>query len=129
MTTPARIQRRRTAGWRKPAGAVYVGRGSGWGNPFRVGENGLWMPDTEHPLPTQREPGEYDYGIRVERCADRATAVVWFRAYMASYDLLLANALRDLKGRDLMCWCPLDEPCHADVLLDLANQPAASPAV
>jgi hypothetical protein len=29
-----------------------------------------------------------------------------------------------LHGRDLMCWCPLDQPCHADVLLELANQPA-----
>ena len=26
-----------------------------------------------------------------------------------------------LRGRDLMCWCPLDQPCHADVLLELAN--------
>ena len=26
-----------------------------------------------------------------------------------------------LRGRDLACWCPLDEPCHADVLLAVAN--------
>ncbi|MGV6803246.1 MAG: DUF4326 domain-containing protein [Ruegeria sp.] len=25
-------------------------------------------------------------------------------------------------GKDLACWCPLDGPCHADVLLDLANE-------
>jgi len=29
---------------------------------------------------------------------------------------------RELAGRDLCCWCPLDEPCHADVLLDVANR-------
>ncbi|MGE2733815.1 DUF4326 domain-containing protein [Mycolicibacterium vaccae] len=29
----------------------------------------------------------------------------------------------ELAGRDLACWCPLDDPCHADVLLDLANGP------
>lgn len=23
---------------------------------------------------------------------------------------------------DLMCFCPLDQPCHADVLLELANR-------
>jgi hypothetical protein len=28
---------------------------------------------------------------------------------------------RDLAGYDLACWCPLDQPCHADVLLELAN--------
>lgn len=27
-----------------------------------------------------------------------------------------------LRGHDLACWCPLDQPCHADVLLDYANR-------
>ena len=31
----------------------------------------------------------------------------------------------ELAGRDLACWCPLDQPCHADVLLELANGGAA----
>lgn len=26
-----------------------------------------------------------------------------------------------LRGKDLACWCRLDQPCHADVLLELAN--------
>jgi hypothetical protein len=29
---------------------------------------------------------------------------------------------RELHGRDLACYCPLDEPCHADVLLAIANE-------
>lgn len=33
----------------------------------------------------------------------------------------IEEATRDLRGRDLMCWCPLDQPCHADVLLEIAN--------
>lgn len=81
---PQRIQRRRTAGWRMPAGAIYVGRPSIWGNPWvvhvhtaRCGPDHLWCP----------------LEIRAE-----------------------------LRGRDLVCWCPLDQPCHADVLLELANQ-------
>lgn len=28
---------------------------------------------------------------------------------------------RDLKGKNLACWCPLNQPCHADVLLKIAN--------
>jgi hypothetical protein len=28
--------------------------------------------------------------------------------------------LSELRGKDLACWCPLDQPCHADVLLELA---------
>jgi hypothetical protein len=27
----------------------------------------------------------------------------------------------ELKGKNLACWCPLDKPCHADVLLELAK--------
>ena len=38
---PIRIQRRRTKGWRMPAGAVYVGRPSYFGNPFSVEMCGL----------------------------------------------------------------------------------------
>jgi len=28
----------------------------------------------------------------------------------------------ELRGKNLACWCALDQPCHADVLLELANQ-------
>jgi len=28
-------------------------------------------------------------------------------------------AIRNLRGKNLACWCRLDQPCHADVLLDL----------
>jgi hypothetical protein len=36
--------------------------------------------------------------------------------------------LHMLRGRDLCCGCPLDQPCHADVLLELANAPQPRPA-
>jgi Domain of unknown function (DUF4326) len=42
---PNRIQRKRTAGWKMPDGAIYVGRGSRWGNPYRVGS--CLIPDAE----------------------------------------------------------------------------------
>jgi len=29
--------------------------------------------------------------------------------------------LEELRGKNLACWCPLDKPCHADILLELAN--------
>jgi hypothetical protein len=37
-------------------------------------------------------------------------------------DVELAAIKRELRGRDLACWCPLDEPCHADTLLEIANE-------
>jgi hypothetical protein len=33
----------------------------------------------------------------------------------------LLSRLSELRGKDLACYCPLDKPCHADVLLELAN--------
>lgn len=88
---PVRVQRRRSRGWRMPAGAVYVGRPGQWGNPFPVAEHG----------PT--------------------AAVVLYRAWLLEHPALLAAARAELAGRSLACWCPAGAPCHADVLLDLAN--------
>lgn len=92
---PKRIQRSRAKGYRLPAGAIYVGRGSRWGNPYRIGT--CLIPDAE-------------------------AAVMAFRANLPmNLDL---SALRD---HDLACWCPLVDkdgnpvPCHADILLQLAN--------
>ena len=106
--TPKRIQRRRTKGYRLPPDAIYVGRPSRWGNRWRVDE------------PLGRE-----------LAWDAATVVDLFRAEIES-DLTDPdpqirdrrwNVLRaKLRGRDLACWCPLDQPCHADVLLELANR-------
>lgn len=41
---PERIQRQRKKGWRMPAGAVYCGRGSKWGNPHTFANSGTVHP-------------------------------------------------------------------------------------
>jgi Domain of unknown function (DUF4326) len=46
--------------------------------------------------------------------------VLRYRLHIEGFDV--ARLERDLSGKDLACWCPLDQPCHADVLLELANQ-------
>lgn len=92
---PKRIQRKRTKGWRMPEGAVYVGRPTKWGNPFTVAE-----------------------------CGSASEAVECFRS-LAQLQAIATHAAMaaELRGKDLACWCPLDQPCHADVLLQLANAP------
>lgn len=53
-----------------------------------------------------------------------AKAVELYRWKMET-DGFWSNAkrrLHDLRGKNLACWCPLDQPCHADVLLDIANK-------
>lgn len=111
MSAPQRIQRERTKGWRMPEGAVYVGRPSGWGNPFTVG--GVFRFETLN-------------GTFVGVVKHKAHAYEMFREYVLYSDSENGRARRDmirsdLAGRDLACWCPLDHACHADVLLVLAN--------
>lgn len=105
LTKPVRVQRKRTKGWKMPENTIYVGRGSQWGNPYKVGPN---------------------------LCAH--DAVVHFRKRWS--DTIASSQLHPrhpfmpfgkpvflgpLRGKNLACWCPLDQPCHADVLLELAN--------
>lgn len=104
---PTRIQRRRTKGWRMPPNTVYVGRPSRWGNPWRVDDDlgrGLkWDPETVVALYRH----DMNYFAEGER-----------RGYgFAGF----SHRLAELRGKSLACWCPLDQPCHADVLLELAN--------
>jgi hypothetical protein len=94
---PRRLRLSRKKGWRLPAGAVNVARPSRWGNPFRVGAPGV--PDVPTAVASYRRA--------LEAGDPRIPAREEIRAA--------------LRGKDLACWCALDGPCHADVLLDVAN--------
>jgi hypothetical protein len=123
---PQRIQRKRVQGWKKPDGAIYVGRGSRWGNPIRItperDERGR-IQYRVHGSPTDANGGPVYNTIETAR---------HFAARFFEWDLLngrfgaayptVNDIRRELAGRDLLCWCPPGQPCHADVLLELANQ-------
>lgn len=81
-----------------PDDAVYVGRPTKYGNPY----------------------SHQDGTVARFKVATRADAISLYRVYLKSSPELLADARQELRGKDLACWCaPL--PCHADVLLELAN--------
>ena len=120
MSKPKRIQLSRRKGWRKPEGAIVVARPSRWGNPFKVAEC------VEAGF---AETTEQARAVCVEAFRDWCNGNRWadgsgvraderHAAYVAS--------IPELAGHDLACWCPLDQPCHADVLLELANRPPAT---
>lgn len=126
--TPQRIQRKRTKGWRM-GDAVYVGRGSRYGNPYRVGESYALIADGPYGANQQRQ---------VLATITPALAVDLYRlwlSYMHTGDMPRDRPtpaeIKALRGRDLACWCPLTDaqgnhvPCHADVLLELANKEEA----
>ena len=105
-----------------PSNAVYVGRPTVWGNPFwnialdiseelsialfRELAHGFWNPSLVSKLEDWRV---HDISQAHQR---------WLMK-LGGHPLELART--ELRGKDLACWCPLDKPCHADVLLELAN--------
>jgi len=123
---PERIQRKRTKGWKMPEGAVYVGRPTRFGNPFYIiNEEGFpWVTDARDPaMPVLNN------GIAAEAIGGLQfkNSMTWDEAEMAVVELFRRHCidtlpdLSSLRGKDLACWCPPDRPCHADVLLELAN--------
>ncbi|KQQ98004.1 hypothetical protein ASF74_14820 [Arthrobacter sp. Leaf145] len=98
--SPQRIQRKRTKGWRMPENTAYVGRPSKWGNPTG------WTELLED-------------GYSVAHA--HQVAMEAFEDGIAMGDIELPD-VTELAGKNLACWCPLDYHCHADVLLELANQ-------
>lgn len=103
--SPQRIQRRRTKGWKAPEGAVYVGRGSKWGNPYPVGSI---YPQGDHWVVLNAVNSIHLYRQDLDKS-------------LLGRETLRSRIRRELAGKDLMCWCPLDKPCHGDVLLEIAN--------
>lgn len=82
-----------------PLDAVYVGRPSKWGNPYKIGEWGV-VPHMGR--------------------IDRSESIRLYKQWLERRSDLVEQAKKELRGKDLVCWCtPL--PCHADVLLELAN--------
>lgn len=102
-----RIQLSRAKGWRKPEGAIIVARPGPWGNPFVVGKYGTAAVCVAQFAVLAR--GYIDLGTSPELVeAQRVTAT------------RMRDRIGDLRGHDLACWCRPGQPCHADVLLDLA---------
>ena len=130
---PKRLQRKRTKGWRKPENAVIVDRTSRWGNPFKlIGDQiyiyagyrrkvldpwvWLCLGNEEMLLRLYKmvvtnivESGEYNL-----KASSMKDILYWVEHFQK-------QDLSELKGKDLICFCPLNKPCHADVLLRLAN--------
>jgi hypothetical protein len=95
---PVRVQLRRTKGWRMPENTVKVDRTTRWGNDFIMAHEG-----TRHMA----------IAIHRERAMAQAESCLEY--------------FEPLRGKNLACWCPLDRPCHADVLLELANSSPKEP--
>lgn len=103
MSGPERVQLSRKKGWKLPPNTVVVARPTKWGNPFKSSDHG----------------GGY-FGNSV--------AVKLFECWLeeAAQAPLVAAIKRDLGGKSLACWCKPGDPCHADILLEIANAPTVA---
>ena len=112
---PRRVQLSRKKGWRMPPNTVKVARPSKWGNPYRV-ING----DNEKAVRLFRRLFE----VPPSRIRHLILAICSGRPGIGEGAILdMKLSLHELRGKNLACFCRLDQPCHADVLLELANHP------
>lgn len=98
---PTRFQLKRTPGWRMTEGGVSVARPHRFGNPYVTLPKGPYTPDEAVTLLRDlidKHPEGSDLYPSVAEIRER------------------------LAGRPLGCFCKLDQPCHADVLIDVANR-------
>ena len=117
---PKRIQRKRTKGWKMPEGAVSVTRPGKFGNPFVVHHpNG---PATmQKAMTPQMAVASFESMIAKEG-GWFPVPLPWPKGKIPSQFTTIEDVQRELRGKDLACWCPLDQPCHADILLREANR-------
>lgn len=118
MSAPKRIQRKRTKGWKMPENAVYVGRPTKWGNPIRIVQTDHGYFDL-----VRDNVGQIDFNTTARSAHRNATER--FRNIVLKHPHLAQSAeliRAELAGKDLVCWCPLNLDCHADVLLEIANR-------
>lgn len=112
--SPKRIQLKRARGWRKPEGAVVVSRPGMFGNPFTF---------------KAADAAGYTRKGAVAAFEDWLAGNPWACGadHYETRRQAVLERLHELRGKDLACWCPLDQPCHADVLLRLANSEPPPP--
>lgn len=116
---PRRIQLSRRKGWRMPPNAVKVDRTTRFGNPFR--------PERDRTMVRCVQLHTYLLGGYTCLCANPSME------QQATYvKMLLAERAAGwptLRGKNLACWCRPDQPCHADILLKIANERPRSKGV
>ncbi len=109
---PVRVKLSRKKGWKMPEGAVMVSRPSKWGNPYVVGLVSCSCRTVDECY------------HNTFHCETAEEAVEAYRSWMEMIQEQSPKRhdLEELRGKDLACWCDLENACHASVLLEMANE-------
>lgn len=121
QNNPIRVQRKRTKGYKMPDNTISVTRPGKWGNPFQIGDlikigNGKSQGEFSYLkcLYPKYNDGSF---MELKTVKD---VVASYKEYLTKYP---SKDIKELKGKNLACWCKVGEPCHADILLEFANKP------
>lgn len=95
-----------------PENTVSVTRPGKWGNPFKVGDTVKNHFGKEFKINTAQE---------AVNCYRNLVLIKLNPGFIFGQELVITADLSELRGKNLACFCPLDQPCHADILLELAN--------
>lgn len=104
---PVGIQRKRTKGWRKPPLTKMVTRETDWGNLFAVGEDVSIVVESTEGHVIEAAVQDLEHSLEL------------FEAYAKLRMVMDPDWLTPLRGKNLACYCALDNPCHRDILLRL----------
>jgi hypothetical protein len=115
MLAPVRFQRSRAKGFKMPENTIYVGRGTRYGNPFKLTPDG-WILCI---VGSKWVYWSMNGGFVVDDIIELYER--WITKDLCGYGLPCVPEINELKGKNLACWCSLKNPCHADVLLRLSN--------
>lgn len=125
-STPKRIQRKRTPGWRMPGGARYVGRPTKFGNPWTP--EMYWAAGYCGPIELANRACVEAYRAWLSGREPPLFPTAGFQMlHLPHWSPGAPPDVTELRGVDLACWCPLVDangnpvPCHADILLEVAN--------
>lgn len=99
--------------------AVKVDRATRWGNPFRFNHPGSPLQERMPP-----ELSVVSFRLMLEKEGGWFSAPLpWPKGKIPADFTTVAEVREQLRGKNLACWCNPGAPCHADVLLELANTP------
>lgn len=117
---PRRVQRSRAKGWKNPEHTICVARPTIFGNPFVTGPGRDAVKLYRQWLNNDLSPTELLILLNYERRKpfDKFNLLDQLHAQQSA----VLRQLPNLRGWNLSCWCALNNPCHADVLLEMANK-------
>ena len=117
---PERIQLSRAKGWRMPPNTVKVDRTTRWGNPFNLKASDHCWTAIAWGFKGDLA-GRVATSVAMEDAKGKRDAIAVGPTVHGPKPPTQAEIIAELRGKNLACWCKLDAPCHADVLLELAN--------